>query len=190
LLPSATLYRGNQSGRKKLGFKNFNAAYIVSTNGRAMDKIDYVVDCILEPLWRKRVGIRAALQNATLAEAHYLLEQQNGLGSFMAAQVVADLKYAPGLGQAEDWSTFAASGPGSRRGLNRVREEPVNARWDELDWRLELRVLQEAVNKKLGKVFAPLHAQDIQNCLCEFDKYERVRLGEGTPKQLYKPRKP
>jgi hypothetical protein len=32
-----------------------------------------------------------------------------------------------------------------------------------------------------------LHAQDIQNCLCEFDKYMRVKLGQGTPKQLYVP---
>jgi hypothetical protein len=30
-----------------------------------------------------------------------------------------------------------------------------------------------------------LHAQDLQNCLCEFDKYERVRLGEGRPKAKY-----
>ena len=24
-----------------------------------------------------------------------------------------------------------------------------------------------------------LHAADLQNCLCEFDKMERVRLGQG-----------
>jgi hypothetical protein len=44
--------------------------------------------------------------------------------------------------------------------------------------------LQEAVNKKLPE---PLHAQDLQNCLCEFDKYERARLGQGVPKQIYTP---
>jgi hypothetical protein len=43
--------------------------------------------------------------------------------------------------------------------------------------------LREAVSHKYGK---PMHAQDLQNCLCEFDKYERARLGEGTPKQIYK----
>ena len=31
----------------------------------------------------------------------------------------------------------------------------------------------------------PLHAQDVENCLCEFDKYERTRLGEGRPRSLY-----
>ena len=32
-----------------------------------------------------------------------------------------------------------------------------------------------------------LTAHDVQFCLCEFDKYERVRLGEGRPRALYKP---
>jgi hypothetical protein len=30
-----------------------------------------------------------------------------------------------------------------------------------------------------------LHAQDLQNCLCEFDKMERARLGEGKPKRRF-----
>ena len=30
-----------------------------------------------------------------------------------------------------------------------------------------------------------IHAQDLQNCLCEFDKYERVRLNEGRPRSNY-----
>ena len=33
-----------------------------------------------------------------------------------------------------------------------------------------------------------LHAADLQNCLCEFDKMERVRLGEGKPKRRFVPR--
>jgi len=30
-----------------------------------------------------------------------------------------------------------------------------------------------------------LEAIDYQNCLCEWDKYERALWGEGKPKQLY-----
>jgi hypothetical protein len=29
--------------------------------------------------------------------------------------------------------------------------------------------------------------RDIEHCLCEFDKYERVRLGQGKPRAQYKP---
>ena len=104
----------------------FNAAYIVSTNGRAMDKVDYVVDCILNPLWRGRYVISESIDSATtLDEAHKVLMSAQGLGSFMAAQVLADLKYAGPRSRWKDWHTFAASGPGSRRGLNRVLGGPL-----------------------------------------------------------------
>ena len=33
-----------------------------------------------------------------------------------------------------------------------------------------------------------LRAQDLQNCLCEFDKWMRVRLGEGKPKRRFNAR--
>ena len=31
-----------------------------------------------------------------------------------------------------------------------------------------------------------LEMRDIEHCLCEFDKYERTRLGEGRPRAKYK----
>mgnify|MGYP005994584353 CR=1 FL=1 len=34
----------------------------------------------------------------------------------------------------------------------------------------------------------PLEMRDIEHCLCEFDKYERVRLGQGRPRAKYKPK--
>lgn len=177
--------------RKRDGEKVFNAAYIVSTNGIAMDKIDYVVLRVLGPLWADRKNMRP-WSFVTLWEYHEKLMKHDGLGSFLAAQVVADLKYADEceLAGADDWDTFAASGPGSRRGLNRVLNIPPERPWKEAEWRRWLGQLQKQLNaelKKKPRLFTkPLHAQDVQNCLCEFDKYERARLGEGTPKQIYK----
>lgn len=170
--------------RRDNGLKNFNAAYIVSTNGVAMDKVDYIVTRVLGPLWTARKELRP-LNEMELYQYHMKLTKYDGLGSFIAAQVVADLKYIPScyLYDANDWMTFAASGPGSRRGLNRVLGFNVHSKLSEGVWRHSLRELQLEVNEELSE---PLHAQDLQNCLCEFDKYERARLGEGTPKQLYK----
>jgi hypothetical protein len=179
--------------RKRAGEKNFNAAYIVSTNGVPMDKVQYLIERVLGPLWANR---KALLPMQSLEEWHKRLMAFDGLGSFLAAQVIADMKYMPPLykgrkptSYATDWWTFAASGPGSRRGLNRVYNYPVAQSWNEKEWRQHLLLLQEALNKLLDKsdLFRghPLHAQDVQNCLCEFDKYERIRLGEGRPKQLY-----
>lgn len=170
--------------RKARGDKNFNAAYIVSTNGNAMDKVDYLLERVLGPLWMARKLLRPK-PGDTLEEYHALLSRYDGLGSFMAAQVVADLKYVRPLIDASDWHTFAASGPGSRRGLNRVLDRPVDSTWPGKTWSVELGRLHLAVAKRLPNL--PLHAQDLQNCLCEFDKYERARLQEGTPKQLYRP---
>lgn len=172
--------------RKVGGKKNFNPAYIVSTNGRAMDKVDYVVAEILEPLWRKRAAISAALRDCTLAQAHDLLTRQNGLGSFMAAQILADIKYIH-PSEWVDFHTFAASGPGSKRGMNRLLNLDIGTPCTEGRFRERIAALREDVNKRLSWD-PPLTAQDLQNCLCEFDKYERARLGEGTPKQIYKPK--
>ncbi len=185
--------------RRERGDNVFNAAYIVSTNGRAMDKIDYVIDCVLNPMWEQRkdvgtwcnVSLKSPLYNIpTLQDVHARLTKFQGMGSFMAGQVVADLKYALGLSNAPDWWTWAASGPGSRRGLNRVVRRGVDLGWREPEWLANLQALQTWINARWPYAnFAEegaIHAQDLQNCLCEFDKYQRVKLGEGKPKQLYK----
>lgn len=176
-------------GRAAAGIKVFSGAYIVSTNGVTMPKAQYLAGKVLEKLWNHRSEIRPT-KGDTLAAFHQRLMKFDGMGSFLAAQVVADVKYAKGspLNKATDWETFAASGPGSRRGLNRVLEQPTGAPWNEGNWRTELLSLWETVNKDktLKKLLPePLHAQDLQNCLCEFDKMERVRLGEGRPRSLY-----
>lgn len=178
--------RGILQGRKLEHRKVFNPAYIVSTNGRAMDKVDYVVDLVLSPMWAARAGILASLNKTNaLDDVHRLLMGQQGLGSFMAAQVVADLKYAD-PSHWEDFDTFAASGPGSKRGMARVLRLPAKTAIAETPFRELLIKLRHAINAKL-KWEEPITAQDIQNCLCEYDKYLRALTGEGRPKQLYTP---
>jgi hypothetical protein len=172
--------------RAAAGKKNFNAAYIVSTNGMSMNKIDYVLDVVLIPMWKKRADLIGRMAKMdTMEEIHALLVSWHGLGSFMAAQVLADIKYTIQHNWT-DFHTFAASGPGSRRGLNRVLGLPIDSPWREEIFRDTLRLLRDKVNVRL--TMEPLTAQDLQNCLCEFDKYERIRLGEGRPKQRYTPR--
>ena len=171
--------------RKASGQNVFNAAYIVSTNGRAMDKIDYVMSEIIEPAWDSRNIVRPK-QGDTLESFAKRIRRLNGMASFMTGQIVADMKYVWPLKDAPDWFTWAAAGPGSRRGLNRVMDRNLNAPWNEAAWHKSLMVLHEAIKPLLKKHHLyEMHAQDLQNCLCEFDKYERVRLGEGRPKSKY-----
>jgi hypothetical protein len=173
--------------------KVFTGAYIVSTNGIKKDKVLYLAYHVLDPLWRDRHAIGADIYGhpddagrPTLASVHKALSCYNGVGSFMAAQIIADLKYVRPLLNAEDWHTWAASGPGSRRGLNRVCERSVSAPWGDSEWLETLQKLHKGILPLVKAAKMPeLHAQDLQNCLCEFDKYERVRLGEGRPRSTY-----
>jgi hypothetical protein len=125
----------------------------------------------------------------TLQEMFIWLRQDgSGLGSFMGAQLVADLKYLPFmLYQPEDWWTWAAPGPGSMRGLNVILGRHIDTSWNSNEWLENLQTLREAENKELVPLgLGPFHAQDTQNHLCEFSKYEKVRLGIGRPRQVYR----
>ena len=112
--------------------------------------------------------------------------QYPGMGSFLAAQVICDLKYVEPLRSADDWRTWAASGKGSLRGLNRVMGHDKGRSWTEHEWFRRLHALHAEIGPLVrASKMPPIHAQDLQNCLCEFDKYERTRLGEGKPRCRY-----
>jgi hypothetical protein len=162
--------------------KIFTGAYLVSTNGTKMDKIDYILDVILDPIWAN--GKSPAALGADSLEAYWNhLITFNGLGSFMSGQVVADLKYIdPVLIEAIDWWTFAPLGPGSKRGLNRVFERPLTNTIRQETALVEFRELQKLVERELNWL---LPAHDIQNCCCEVDKYLRVKNNEGEPRSKY-----
>jgi hypothetical protein len=173
--------------RASVGARIFNPAYIVSTNGVAMDKPTYIAARVLTPLWAQRLNLRP--QKGELLGSYAMrLIQCMGLGSFLTGQVVADLKAVPPLETADDWWTFVVSGPGSKRGLNRVYKLDPHKAMNETTFRNMLADLHGVLDNILATKntsIPKLDAQNLQNCLCEFDKYERVRLGEGRPKQLY-----
>jgi alpha-glutamyl/putrescinyl thymine pyrophosphorylase clade 1 len=169
------------------GDKVWGNAYNISNGGKSIPKAEHVASA-LDALWSRRTKLRPRPEESLLS-FYARLRDMDGFASFMSAQVVADVKYVEPLLQARDWWTFAAPGPGSKRGLNRVLGRPVNAPWhDDDSWRAALRKLHEAITPELERVgIKRLHAQDLQNCLCEMDKYLRVQLGEGKPKRRYKP---
>lgn len=164
--------------REQRGDKIWTGAYLVSTNGVRMGKVDYVLRRVLTPLWQGRESLRPT-ETDSLASFAKRLMAYNGFKGFMTGQVVADTKYAEPLWYAEDWGTWAISGPGSRRGLNRLIEQPINQSWKESKWFETLCDLRRRLKIR------GMHNQDLQNCLCEFDKYERCLWGEGRPRNKY-----
>jgi hypothetical protein len=125
----------------------------------------------------------------TLQDMYIWLRQDcTGLGPFMAAQIVADLKYLQFMqntAEVLDWWTWAAPGPGSQRGLNAVLGRPMTQKWKEKEWQYEIQCLNLRENDAL-KDLGPFHCQDTQNHCCEFSKYEKTRLGIGRPRQVYR----
>lgn len=131
--------------------------------------------------------LRDALRVNTRQAVATVLQNCYGWGPFMAGQVVDDWTWTPLLKDATDHYTWAPQGPGSLRGLNRLHGLPLSAKWEDEKYLHALRQLREEVISELGTSFSDITLHDISNGLCETDKYERVRLGEGRPRSYYKP---
>jgi hypothetical protein len=176
--------------RAARGDKLYGSAYRIHADNKHKGRCtaEYQATDVFKPLWQWRLFLRPT-HGGTLARYCARLGECHGLrGGFMPAQIIADLKYVAPLNTASDWMTFAASGPGSRRGLNRVLGRPVDAPWSESGWRREFECLRTVFMPDLERFgLGDLHAQDLQNCLCEFDKHQRVLLGEGKPRRRFQP---
>ena len=170
------------------GAITFGNAYIVSTNGRTIGKAQYICETLL-PAIHEAVGPAGRLggypSNPTLAGRYSGLMSVHGLGSFMAGQILADLKNTPGhpLFVASDKRTWSCPGPGSLRGLAWIFFGGlIGARVIPSQYAAYLLTLRGY----LENTDAPqVDDQDLQNCLCEFDKYMRVSTGAGRSKRRY-----
>lgn len=178
--PNYSLIKKALRKRRDAGNVIFNGAYMVRGND-GQDKIESVVDFYVK-------GLRDAEQSidrSSMENTHAAIQSCYGMGSFMAGQIVADLRWAMD-GSWRDKMTWAPIGPGSQRGLNRVLERPTNQSMKQEEF---LGLLQELIRKLSSKLPRPivvrLEAHDYQNVLCETDKYLRTLYNEGRPKQKY-----
>jgi hypothetical protein len=106
------------------------------------------------------------------------------MGPFMAYEVVTDLRHTAILENAPDIHTWANAGPGARRGLNRVFGKDYG-RDDVVGMRELLKLSRYMWPSQIEGVMQPRwEMREVEHSLCEFDKYERARLGQGRPKQV------
>ncbi len=70
--------------------------------------------------------------------------------------------------------------------MNRLYNMPIKASWTQDKFVYQLRGVIEELRDRLPKqITNRLEAIDFQNCLCEFDKYERTLFDNRRPKARY-----
>lgn len=106
------------------------------------------------------------------------------MGTFHSYEVVSDLRHTSLHRHAHDVDTWANPGPGALRGLERIygqrhtHEEAIVRMRD---------LLSLSRNRDIWPADWPRwELREVEHTLCEFDKYERVRLGEGRPRSVYR----
>jgi hypothetical protein len=173
--------------RARRGDKVFTGAYtITAPPTKGAKKTEFVAERTLGLLWRDRdkLGrIFHADAGSSLRYAHAALTRYAGWGPFMAYQAVVDMRFCPALlAGARDIASWAAAGPGTIRGLNRLHGRPVAARISQERALAEMLPIFERCEAETG---IAIDLSDVPNLLCETDKYLRVLNGEGAPRARY-----
>ena len=110
------------------------------------------------------------------------IQRYTGIGKFIGYEIVCDFRFTLLLCDSEDRLTWANIGPGCRRGLMRLGMAPKLESLHEL--------YEEAKTECPGLIHydaeVPFELREIEHSLCEFDKYERIRQGQGTSRMKYR----
>ncbi|MDP1866980.1 MAG: putative DNA base hypermodification protein [Bradyrhizobium sp.] len=184
------------SNRKLADLKIYTGAYMISApSKKGADKQAYIAETVCGALWERRDIFakyfsqpRQAFVSCAgapkLQRTHELIARSNGWGQFMAYQAVVDMRFTPLLDQASDLATWAAAGPGTLRGLNRLHGRALDAALSQGQALSEMRAIYAVVQQETG---VTMDFSDVPNILCETDKYLRVKNGEGAPRALFVP---
>jgi hypothetical protein len=176
---------------KENGAKVYSGAYMIYPTRLSPGglKSEAIAKYMLGDAIKNRAAIDASLWDTPEPCVESFVEALStcyGVSTFMAGQVAADLTYTrKHLGGAVDLYTYAPIGPGSSRGLNYLHSRRPNAGWGQGEFNKALSDINERIMSELDITDMTLH--DTQNVMCEFGKYCRTVLGEGTPKSTYKP---
>lgn len=164
--------------------KTFTGAYMLYNGGRtsanSLPKSHFTAGTIghLASNWE---GLRQAVSCNSVETAVLEVMKAYGVHSFISGQIVADVTWydasAGGLKQARDLYAWAPIGPGSKRGLNYIHGRPQEASWKQGPFNTELQSILRLLPAEWN-----LNLMDVQNCACEFQKYERIRRGDATSK--------
>lgn len=186
--------------RDELGETVFTGAYMVSGYNQmgSSDKVENVA-MLFDQIASDQSFFSELLSTESAKQAYKTIRSQQGFGNFLSYQVLVDLLYPANYynGQsvlpfsADDWSS---PGPGAQKGIKRLIKE--SSQVDDLAVMRWLRENQQAEFDRLGLDFPYLSDEsnsrielslaDIQNCLCEFYKYDKILNSEGRARRRFR----
>lgn len=191
---------------RKTGGKVFNDAYIIcqryyTDKTRKWDKA-YQQLAMMRDLAKNWTTLFYRIEKAkTMKDAWKTLESDIPLtGPFLAQQYLTDITYVKGIGKKWDKNSFCSVGPGAKPALDwmsyRLKGKTYEEKCHDL-WRNQsywFRRLEQNTGLKWGRVYYRqayhrgiwLSLSNIQNCLCEFRKYTKLKTGQVQRKRIYK----
>ena len=178
--------------RRKRGERIFTNAHMLTGVG-SVDKIDMYTDMCWKHLWEHRRELEPQVGD-TLHKAfeRLIAGKIPAVGKFIAYEIITDLRHTRYLNSAYDIYTWANPGNGAVRGAERVMGCYVHGmvrNWERGFICDYMKALLDVSRDYLPGEFPKLEMRDIEHTLCEFDKYERARLGQGAPRMHYVPKK-
>ena len=171
---------------REQGQQIFTGAHMI-TGTLGGDKIHQVVDICLAQLWENRRKLEPQPGDTLEMAFNRLCKKNPGYGAFIAYEVITDLRWTRYLNKAGDIMTWANPGPGACRGINRIVGIFVYDKSSTYDYLGTMRQLLEVSSSYLPSWVPLLEMRDIEHSLCEYDKYERCRLGQGKPRSRFVP---
>jgi 5-hmdU DNA kinase, helical domain len=131
-------------------------------------------------------------EGQTLEWVFGVLNEVHCVGGFMAYEMVTDMRHTKILENATDIYTWANPGPGAIRGLQRLGlpSKPKNKAIESMRHLLSHAPMPEGLESSIMKdgleiEWPQFEMRDIEHSLCEFDKYCRVKFGEGEPRAKF-----
>jgi hypothetical protein len=202
--------------RLSRGERVFTGAYVITNQGISEPKPDVVINYFLKDLWENVPELVSTSEISkswkTVSDSMRTIKGFGGTG-FMTKEILIDTTYTSfwsnnihhkedgnfsfwsnnthheedgNFSFPDDWDTWTPIGPGALRGASRLLgSDDVSKPVKENKARAVIDLLKAGQIEIDG---VPLSPTDIQFGLCEFDKYERVRLGQGRPRSKYKSR--
>jgi hypothetical protein len=167
--------------------KNYTGAYMISAPAKkGANKNQYICEQVIGDLWRRREIFSRMWKRRIpyMRFVHEWIMESHGWGQFMAYQAVVDMRFTRLLRGALDVDKWAAAGPGTIRGLNRVYGRGLDAALSQADALVMMRELYPLVLARTG---VHMDFSDVPNILCETDKYQRIKNNEGRVRALYVP---